>query len=63
MELIVKCIRTSSSPQTHHHALLLLTVAAKIDPVRHYLCLVVIVFVCIMNGDVLTSENYFADNL
>ncbi|XP_014780648.1 HEAT repeat-containing protein 1 [Octopus bimaculoides] len=32
MELIVKCIRTSSSPQTHHHALLLLTVAAKIDP-------------------------------
>lgn len=32
MELIVKCIRSSSSPQTHHHALLLLTVAAKINP-------------------------------
>ena len=37
MELIVQCIRSSSSPQTHHHALLLLTVAAKINPVSNSL--------------------------
>ncbi|WAR23288.1 HEAT1-like protein [Mya arenaria] len=32
MDLIVQCIRSSDNPQTHHHALLLLTAAAKIFP-------------------------------
>ncbi|KAK3090239.1 hypothetical protein FSP39_010297 [Pinctada imbricata] len=32
MEMIVNCIRTSENPQTHHHALLVLTMAAKIYP-------------------------------
>ncbi|XP_076462291.1 HEAT repeat-containing protein 1-like isoform X2 [Babylonia areolata] len=31
-ESIVQCIRTSSSPQTHQHALLVLSVAAEIAP-------------------------------
>lgn len=33
VELIVQCIRSSSNPQTHHHALLLLTQAARLQPV------------------------------
>ncbi|XP_060600074.1 HEAT repeat-containing protein 1-like [Ruditapes philippinarum] len=32
MDLIINCIRSSDNPQTHHHALLLLTAAAKIYP-------------------------------
>ncbi|ESP03635.1 hypothetical protein LOTGIDRAFT_224297 [Lottia gigantea] len=32
LEMIVQCIRTSDNPQTHHQALLVLTVAAKIQP-------------------------------
>lgn len=34
MEKIVQCIRTSDNPQTHHQALLVLTTAAKIYPVK-----------------------------
>ena len=34
MELVVQCVRLSSSPLTHHHALLLLGTAATIFPVR-----------------------------
>jgi hypothetical protein len=33
VDLIVQCIRTSENPQTHHHALMLLTTAAKLFPV------------------------------
>ena len=33
MELVVQCIRLSQNPQTHHHALLLLSTAATIFPV------------------------------
>ncbi|XP_053394592.1 HEAT repeat-containing protein 1-like isoform X2 [Mercenaria mercenaria] len=32
MDLIISCIRSSDNPQTHHHALLLLTAAARIYP-------------------------------
>ncbi|KAL4236600.1 HEAT repeat-containing protein 1 [Mactra antiquata] len=32
MDLIINCIRSSDNPQTHHHALLLLTAAAKLYP-------------------------------
>ncbi|XP_071483190.1 HEAT repeat-containing protein 1-like [Diadema antillarum] len=32
VELVVQCIRTSDSPQTHNHALILLATAAKIFP-------------------------------
>ncbi|XP_064652664.1 HEAT repeat-containing protein 1-like [Lineus longissimus] len=32
VDLIVQCIRTSENPQTHHHALMLLTMAAKLFP-------------------------------
>ncbi|KAH3695792.1 hypothetical protein DPMN_083251 [Dreissena polymorpha] len=37
MDVIVSCIRSSDNPQTHHHAFILLTAAAKIYPVsmRH----------------------------
>lgn len=34
VELVVQCVRTSNTPQTHHHALLLLGTAAGIFPVR-----------------------------
>ena len=33
MELVVQCVRLSSNPLTHHHALLLLTSAAALYPV------------------------------
>ena len=33
VELVVQCIRHSQNPQTHHHALLLLSTAATIFPV------------------------------
>lgn len=33
VELVVQCIRASDMPQTHHHALLLLGIAAAIFPV------------------------------
>ena len=33
VELIVQCIRSSESPQTHNQALLLLATAAKLFPV------------------------------
>ena len=33
VELIVQCIRSSESPQTHNQALLLLATAAKFFPV------------------------------
>ena len=33
VELVVQCIRTSKSPQTHQHALLLLNIAAQLFPV------------------------------
>ena len=33
MELIVQCVRSSINPQTHHQALLVLTVAAELYPV------------------------------
>ena len=33
IELVVQCIRLSSNPQTHHHALLLLSTASTIFPV------------------------------
>ncbi|XP_052257206.1 HEAT repeat-containing protein 1-like isoform X2 [Dreissena polymorpha] len=32
MDVIVSCIRSSDNPQTHHHAFILLTAAAKIYP-------------------------------
>ncbi|XP_071145410.1 HEAT repeat-containing protein 1-like isoform X1 [Mytilus edulis] len=32
MELIVQCVRSSDNPQTHHQALLVLTVAAELYP-------------------------------
>ena len=34
VELVVQCVRLSPNPQTHHHALLLLSNAAVIFPVR-----------------------------
>ena len=34
MELIVQCIRASSNPQTHHHALLVLAHVAKMAPTQ-----------------------------
>jgi hypothetical protein len=33
VELVVQCVRTSKSPQTHQHALLLLNIAAQLFPV------------------------------
>ena len=33
VELVVQCIRSSESPQTHNQALLLLATAAKLFPV------------------------------
>ncbi len=33
VELLVQCVRLSPNPQTHHHALLLLSTAAAIFPV------------------------------
>ena len=33
VELVVQCVRLSSSPQTHRHALLLLSTAAPVYPV------------------------------
>ena len=36
VELIVQCIRSSESPQTHNQALLLLAAAAKLFPVSYY---------------------------
>ena len=33
VELVVQCIRSSSNPQTHRHALLLLSAAAAVYPV------------------------------
>jgi len=36
MELIVHCVRSSDNPQTHHQALLVLTVAAELYPVSIY---------------------------
>ncbi len=38
VELVVQCVRVSSSPQTHHLALLLLTSAAELFPVSPHLC-------------------------
>lgn len=35
VELVVQCVRTSNTPQTHHQALLLLGTAAGIFPVSH----------------------------
>ncbi|XP_018325766.1 HEAT repeat-containing protein 1 [Agrilus planipennis] len=39
MELVVQCIRASQNPQTHHHALLLLSYAASVvpDQVLHHI--------------------------
>ena len=48
VELVVQCVRLSLNPQTHHHALLLLSTAAAIFPVSFTLlslCLCVIRFV------------------
>ena len=39
VELIVQCIRSSESPQTHNQALLLLATAAKFFPVSIFFCL------------------------
>lgn len=33
MELVVQCVRLSSNPLTHHHALLLLSSATSLYPV------------------------------
>lgn len=33
VELVVQCVRTSDNPQTHNHALLVLTIAAELFPV------------------------------
>ena len=37
MELVVKCVRLSPNPLTHHHALLLLSSAASLYPVCVYI--------------------------
>ncbi len=33
VEMVVQCVRLSSNPQTHHHALIFLSTAAGIFPV------------------------------
>ena len=42
VELIVQCIRSSESPQTHNQALLLLATAAKLFPVSNFVLVVLL---------------------
>ena len=46
VELIVQCIRSSESPQTHNQALLLLATAAKFFPVSIQIFPVSILIYC-----------------
>ncbi|XP_048255630.1 HEAT repeat-containing protein 1-like [Haliotis rufescens] len=58
MELIVQCIRTSDNPQTHHQALLVLTVSAKICP-EHLLHNIMTVFT-FMGANILRQDDSYS---
>ncbi|KAK6179629.1 hypothetical protein SNE40_011943 [Patella caerulea] len=58
LERIVQCIRTSDNPQTHHQALLVLTIAAKIQP-EQLLHNVMSVFT-FMGANILRQDNAYS---
>ena len=36
VEQVIRCIRVSENPQTHHHALSLLAIGAQLFPVSYF---------------------------
>lgn len=59
VELIVQCIRSSESPQTHNQALLLLATAAKFFPVSIlFFCLISYTMHC-YNALLLLQQDFF----
>ncbi|XP_064605769.1 LOW QUALITY PROTEIN: HEAT repeat-containing protein 1-like [Liolophura sinensis] len=58
VELIVQCIRSSDNPQTHHHALLVLTQGAKLQP-EHLLHNVMSIFT-FMGANILRQDDSYS---
>lgn len=58
VELVVQCVRTSDNPQTHNHALLVLTIAAELFP-EHLLHNVMSIFT-FMGASVLRQDDGYS---